>query len=139
MAEQTLPAGTGIVHGQPVFLRRALWLDAVVSGAFAVLGLVATGWLSDQFGLPEGLLRGASLLMVPWVAALVTVATRAAISSAAVNGIIAFNLLWVVASIGLLLSGAVSPTALGTGFVLVQAAGVLLFAALQYVGSRRER
>jgi hypothetical protein len=139
MAEQTLRVGDDAFRGSGGLLRRALWLDAIVSGAFGLLGLVATGWLSTRFGLPEGLLRGTAVVMVPWVVVLATLATRATIASAAVNLVIAFNLLWVVASAGLLLSGAVSPTTLGTLLVLVQAAGVALFAALQYAGSRRDR
>ncbi len=139
MAQQTLRVGEDAFGGSGGLLRRALWLDAIVSGAFGLLGLVATGWLSTRFGVPEGLLRGAAAVMVPWVALLVTLATRATIASAAVNLVITVNLLWAVASVGVLLSGAVSPTTLGTLFVLVQAAGVVLFAALQYVGSRRDR
>jgi hypothetical protein len=139
MAEQTFRAGDGAYEVGSMLLRRALWLDAVVSGAFGLVGLLATGWMSTRFGLPEELLRVASLLMLPWMALLGTLATRATIASTAVNSVIAINLVWAVASIGLLLSGAVSPTTLGTAFVLIQAAGVLLFAALQYAGSRRNQ
>lgn len=138
MTEQTLRAGDGSFGPASVLLRRSLWLDAVGSGGIGLLGLVATGWLSTWFDLPEGLLRGAALVMVPWVAVLVFMATWDAIPAAAVRGVIGFNLLWVAASIGLLLSGAVSPNGLGTAFVLVQAGAVLLFAVLQYAGTRRE-
>ena len=42
----------------------------------------------------------------------------------------------VVASVGLLLSGALSPSVMGIGFVLVQAVAVLVFAALEWRGLR---
>src|SRR5690606_31591145 len=109
------------------------------SGAFGLLGLLATGWLSTRFGLPEGLLRWASLLMLPWMVALGTTASRESISLVAVRAVIGVNLLWVAASLGLLLSGATSPTTLGAAFMLIQAAAVLLFAVLQYAGLRGER
>ena len=51
--------------------------------------------------------------------------------------IIAINALWVAASFGLLVSGAVTPTLLGYAFVIAQALAVALLAELQFVGFRR--
>ena len=55
----------------------------------------------------------------------------------AVWAIIAYNALWSIDSIVLLVSGYVSPTALGYAFVIFQAAVVAGFAGLQDVGLRK--
>lgn len=50
------------------------------------------------------------------------------------------NVLWVAASVLLLVSGVVNPTLLGEAVVLAQAAAVLLFAYLEYSGlTKHER
>jgi hypothetical protein len=54
-----------------------------------------------------------------------------------VHATIALNVLWVAASIGLLLSGWVAPTLLGYAFVIAQAVVVGAFAELQIIGLRR--
>ena len=89
------------------FLRRALALDALASGATALLVIVAAGFIDALLGLPVALLRGAGLLLVPYVAFVVFVATRPRIEPAAVWVIIACNALWALASFLLLLSGTI--------------------------------
>jgi hypothetical protein len=49
----------------------------------------------------------------------------------------AANVIWVVASILVLVSGAIAPTALGIAFVIFQAIVVAGFADLQFTGLRR--
>ncbi len=51
--------------------------------------------------------------------------------------IIGINALWVAASFGVLLSGAIAPNLLGYAFVIAQALTVALLAELQFVGFRR--
>ncbi|MGN9416223.1 hypothetical protein ACTMR4_15145, partial [Enterococcus faecium] len=51
--------------------------------------------------------------------------------------VVAGNAAWTLASIALLLSGAVSPNLLGTIVILAQAIATGVFAELQYVGLRR--
>jgi hypothetical protein len=51
--------------------------------------------------------------------------------------VIVTNALWAAASVVLLLSGWVAPTALGYAFVIAQAAVVAVFGELQYTGLRR--
>jgi hypothetical protein len=126
------------LSAQPfTFLRRALVLDAVASGATAVLLIAAAGLIDGWLGLPVALLRGAGLVLVPYVAFVVVVARRARIEPAAVWCIIACNVLWVVASLALLLSGELAPTGLGIAFVLAQAIVVAGLGELQYLGLRR--
>ncbi|MBO0763581.1 MAG: hypothetical protein J2P50_03165 [Hyphomicrobiaceae bacterium] len=119
------------------FLRRALLLDATASGATGLLLIAGAGLLEGLLGLPAAILRGAGLLLLPYVACVAFTGTRAALAPPAVRAIIAANLLWAAASVALLASGWVAPTALGYAFVIAQAAVVALLGELQYVGVRR--
>jgi hypothetical protein len=119
------------------FLRRALMLDAVASGAAGLLMIAGAGLLEGLLGLPAALLRGAGLVLVPYVAFVIWAGTRETVSRPAVGTIIAANALWAAASALLLVSGWVAPTALGYAFVIGQAVVVALLGELQYVGLRR--
>jgi hypothetical protein len=120
-----------------LFLRRALLLDAIASGATALLVIAAAGFIDVLLGLPVALLRGAGLLLVPYVAFVAFVATRPRIEPAAVWVSIACNVLWALASFLLLLSGKLAPTGLGIAFVVSQALVVALLGELQWMGLRR--
>lgn len=120
------------------FLRNALLVDAAATGATAALMIVGAGWLDGLLGLPVALMREAGLILVPFVAFVAWIGTRARVSRGAVSAIIAVNVLWVVASICLLISSWVAPTLLGYAFVIAQAAAVGLFAELQYIGLKRQ-
>ena len=122
-----------------VFLRRALLVDAAASGLTGALMLAGAGMLTDLLGLPAALLRGAGLVLVPYVAFVAIVAARARISAAAVWAVIACNAVWTVASVALVIDGFVTPTALGTVFVIGQAVAVAALGVLQYVALRRPR
>lgn len=120
------------------FLRNALLVDAAATGATAALMIVGAGWLDGLLGLPVALMREAGLILVPFVAFVARIGTRTQVSRGAVSAIIAVNVLWVVASICLLISSWVAPTLLGYAFVIAQAAAVGLFAELQYIGLKRQ-
>ena len=122
-----------------VFLRRALLVDAAASGLTGALMLAGAGMLTDLLGLPAALLRGAGLVLVPYVAFVAIVAARAHISTAAVWAVIACNAVWTVASVALVIDGFVTPTALGSVFVIGQAVAVAALGVLQYVALRRPR
>lgn len=118
-------------------LRQALLADAVISGAMGLLLLLGAGFLTGLLDLPVALLRYAGLLLLPFVAFVAYMATREPLDRTAVWCAILVNAFWVVASIGLLLSGWVAPNGLGIAFVIVQAVAVGIFAELQLVGLRR--
>jgi hypothetical protein len=120
------------------FLRRALQADAVMSGAAALLLLIGANVLEPLLGLPVSLLRYAGVLLVPFVLFVAFVAIRAEVSRPAVWAIIVANAAWTAASLLLLVSGLVTPAALGYLFVVVQAAAVAIFAELQLIGLRRQ-
>jgi len=119
-----------------VFLRRALVVDALASGLTGALMITGASALAPMLGLPTALLQGAGLVLVPYVTFVVVVAARAHISTPAVWAVIACNAAWTVASVALLVDF-VTPTALGTVFVIGQALAVAALGALQYVALRR--
>lgn len=117
------------------FLRRALLIDAGISGGFGILLAAGAGVLAGVLGLPVALLRWAGIVLVPFAAFLAYQAAQPRISEPAVYGVAGCNALWVAASIALLASA--DPTPLGFVFVLAQAAAVAAFAYLEYAGMRR--
>ncbi|WP_424134745.1 hypothetical protein [Roseomonas chloroacetimidivorans] len=113
------------------FLRRALLLDAVASGATGALMLLAAGPLAGHTHLPQELLRGAGAVLLPYAAFVAWLGLRAMPARGMVLAVVAINALWVVESVGILALGWVVPNLLGAGFVLAQALVVAIFAALQ--------
>ncbi|RDZ28245.1 hypothetical protein [Lysobacter silvisoli] len=120
-------------------LRRAVQLDAFATAAMAALLIATAAPLSQWLHLPQNLLLGAGLVLVPYVAFLGWLLRRERITPAQAWTVILINAAWVVDSAVLLLSGWVSPNALGTAFVIVQAVAVAAFAELQFFGLRRQR
>ncbi|MFT3941178.1 hypothetical protein [Rhodopseudomonas sp.] len=118
-------------------LRRALQADAVVSGAMALLLSLAAGTLSRLLALPQPLLLETGLFLIGYAALVGWLGTRCVLPRALVLIVIGGNALWTLASVALLLSGAVAPNAFGIAFVLIQATAVGIFAELQFIGLKR--
>ena len=118
-------------------LRRALWADAIASGATGLLLLAAAGPLSALLGPHTGFLRPVGLGFLPWAALLVWLATRDDIPRRIAWAVVALNLLYAVDSVLLLFTGWVELTTFGYVFVVVQALAVAGLAELQYFGLRR--
>ncbi len=119
------------------FLRNVLMLDALVSGAAAIILLGGAHMLSPLLEIPQSLLFWSGAALVPFVLMVLAVSRRQAVSRGMLLEIIAINAAWVIASFGLLVSGFIAPNLLGIAFVSAQAIAVALFAELQYVGLRR--
>lgn len=125
-------------HARPsALLRWALILDAVASGAMGLLLLAAAGVLAAYLGLPGALLQAAGAILLPWTVLVAFLATRDRLRPPLLWTVVALNALWVAASLLLLVSGWVAPTALGLVFVLAQAAAVAVLTEAQFVGLRR--
>lgn len=120
-----------------LFLRRALLADAVVSGAMALLLTFGAGVLTALLNMPEALLRESGLFLIAYAAFVGFLGSRAAMPKVLVLLVIVGNTLWTLASIALLMSGAVSPNLLGVAFVVMQAIVVGMFAELQFIGLRK--
>ncbi len=115
----------------PISARSALALDAAASLAVGLLLVAAAGPLASLLALPEMLLRLCGVFFLPWAALLGWLAARPAPSRRAVAWIAGLNAVWALDSVLLLLTDWVAPNALGTSFILAQAAAVGIFAALQ--------
>ena len=130
------PALTSIPRDRGL-LRWALKLDVAVTGANGVAYLVAAGALDGVLGIPAWFLRAVGAFLLVFAAAVLLVATREQLSRPAVLAVIAANVLWAVDSVALVAAGTFDPTTAGVVWTLLQAAVVVLFAALQLLGRRR--
>ena len=117
-------------------LRQALLADAVTTAACAALLIGGAGILDDLLGLPAGLLRGAGLVLVPFVALVSWLGTRQRLPRMMILAVIGLNILWVIDSVLLLVGGWAAPTAAGLAFVIAQAVAVAMYAELQIIGLR---
>lgn len=118
-------------------LRWVLLADAATCVATGLLLALGSGVIEQFLGLPAVLARYAGVSLLPFAAFVAYLATRVSLSPPAIWAAIVLNVLWTVDSILLLLSGWVEPTELGSAFVMFQALGVAIFAALEYVGLRK--
>jgi hypothetical protein len=119
------------------FLRRALLADAIFSGLSAVVMTLDAGALAGFLNLPEALLPETGLFLIVYTMLVGWLGTRPSVPKALVMIVVAGNAAWTLASLVLLLSGAVSPNLLGEIVVVAQAIATGLFAELQYIGLRR--
>lgn len=125
-----------MIHSS-LFLRRALLADATFSGV-AALGLsFGAGEFAALFSLPEALLHESGLFLIAYTALVAWLGSRTAAPRALVIVVVIGNAAWTIASIGLLLSGAVTPNLAGEAVVVAQAIATGMFAELQYVGLRK--
>ena len=92
-------------------LRRAFVLDALASGGTGVLTAAGARILAGFCNLPESLLIYSGLSLLPFAAIVGLLARRDALPPAIVWAVIAYNALWSIDSIVLLLSGWVAPNA----------------------------
>jgi hypothetical protein len=133
----TITGATIMILSPSPFLRQALLADAVTTALCGSLMLLGANPLSGMLGLPEALLRVGGAALLPFAVLVAYLSLRPNLSRLAVWGIVLVNVLWAADSILLLLSGGVTPNAAGYVFVLAQAAVVLLYAELQFIGLRR--
>jgi len=118
-------------------LRKVLLADAVVSGATGLLLLLGAGMLTALLGVPEDFMRYTGLSLLPFAALIGYLARREHLPRPVVWAVVAYNALWAVDSVLILVTGWIAPSALGYAFIVAQAAVVALFAQLQYFGLRR--
>jgi len=126
-----------MIDRRVLFLRRVLAIDAIISGAFAMTLLIAASPLAQRFGLPAPLLSNVGLILLPWVAWNAWLARQTDPPRTQIWAVIGINILWIIDSALLLLSGWVQPTVHGIAFIIAQAIAVGVVAELQFIGVRR--
>jgi hypothetical protein len=119
------------------FLKHALIADAIVSGGVAVLQLAAAPVLSPMLSLPRVTLVDTGVFLVAYTALLMVLATRSRVRIWLISAVVVGNVLWAIGCGGLLLTGTLSPNALGVAYVLLQVIAVLGFAGWEYAGLMR--
>ena len=119
------------------FLRHVLLADTIFSGAGAVSFTLGAAILANLTELPETLSRETGLVLILYTALVGWLAMRSAMPRAWIVLVIVINGSWTIASIALLLSGAIHPNLLGEIVVVLQAAATGVLAELQYLGLRR--
>lgn len=101
------------------------------------MSLAGASALRDELGAPVALLAPVGVILVAWAAVLWVISTRPQVSKAAAWVVILFNLAWTVDSAVLLAAGWFPLTAVGTAFVLAQAAAVAIIAAAQFYALKK--
>ena len=118
-------------------LRRVLLLDAAISGATGILMVAGATAFDALFGVPAPLVRYSGLVLLLFAALVLYFARSEGLSSGRVWTVILMNAAWVAASVLVLVSGWIDPTALGMAFVILQALAVAALAEVQYTAMRR--
>jgi hypothetical protein len=116
--------------------RHALLADAVVSGGAGLLQVAGGAAVVSLFGLPQALVLGSGLFMLAYAAALVVLTRASVLRRLWVAVIVVGNFAWADACVALWAFDVISPTPLGTAWLLVQAAGVTALAVWQGIGWR---
>ncbi len=112
------------------FLRNVITLDAIAGAAMATAFTLGGGLIANLSGLPQALLFWAGAALIPYVALLVWLRGHQTTSRLMMVDLVIINAVWVAVSIGLLVSGAIAPNALGIAFDLIQAAAVGAFGVI---------
>lgn len=118
------------------FLKLVLTADALSCLGMGALLTAAAAPLSGLFGLSHDVVFGAGAVLLPIGLFILVIATRRNVTPLFIYTIIAGNVLWVADSL-ILAGSAPTITAIGTAFVLVQAAAVTVLTVLETVGLAR--
>lgn len=121
-------------------LHRALQVDALFSGACGVICVLAAAPLTTLTGCgPAGVFQGLGIFLLTWAGTLFYGTTRPPVPTRLGWIVVAGNSLWVLASIGLLLTGRLPLTTAGLWLMVAQAVIVTGVADAQLVGLWRLR
>jgi hypothetical protein len=119
-------------------LRKILFVDAATCAAMGGLLTLAAEPVWQLTQIPPMLLFYAGLSLFPIGAFMAIVAMGSPVGPGATRLIIAGNVLWIAASLGLLLSGWIAPNGLGAAFILAQAIAVGVLTTLEHWALREE-
>jgi hypothetical protein len=134
MTAITVPATTA----RDSFLRFALRLDAVITGAMGIVAAAITPQLSSLSGLSTGTEYALSAFFIVYGLTVFGLSLLPSVRRAGVAVIVA-NLLYTAAAVIVVLAGVWPLTTTGVMFTLGSGVYTLVMADLQYFGLRRMR
>ncbi|MFQ6329585.1 hypothetical protein ACLMAL_26090 [Nocardia sp. CWNU-33] len=123
----------------PKLLRTSLRLDAVITGVNGVAYLALSGPLETLLGLDTRIGIPIGIFLTLYGIAVALISTPATINTGLVRTVITGNAAWAVISLAALIEGALEVNTIGGVWTVMQAATVGGFAALQYLGLRRNK
>ena len=118
-------------------LRLALRIDALVTGLNGVAYLAAAPLLDDLLGLSAVLMRAVGAFLLVFAGVVWLIGARPRVSTRATEAVVGLNLLWAAGSLVAVVTDRFTPTTLGAVWLVLQAAVVAGFAALQLAGLHR--
>jgi hypothetical protein len=127
------------ISAHPNFLRRVLWLDAILGAATVPSHLLNTSFMSNLLGLSESVLVWSGWLLVTFAAFIMLIVSRKVISHSLVKVLIAGNLLWITGCIELLFIGKGTLTTLGIAYIGIQIVSVGLLSSMEWQGLRKDQ
>jgi len=113
-------------------LRRLLWVDAATCAMMSPVLIVGAGTIAQLTRIPEVLLLAAGIALLPIAVFMAWTWARRPVPVFGAALVIIGNMLWVLGSFLLVFLPWISPNALGSAFIAVQAAIVLLLALLEW-------
>ncbi len=119
------------------WLQWALAADALLGLLIAVAHLGGGHALAQVLALPPALLSGTGLFLLAWGALLAWLARQPQPVAGWIVAVVDANLLWGLASLGLLLTDTLAANAWGNAYLVINAVSTLAFATLQWLGLRR--
>ncbi|MEO3870239.1 hypothetical protein ABGB18_15605 [Nonomuraea sp. B12E4] len=128
-----------IITDRTKSLRLVLATDAVVTAANGLVYLALATPVSELLGPGAGPLRAIGAGLLVYGAAVGLLARRRPIPPSLTWAIIALNILWPLAGLITLVTGALDLTTAGTLWTIVQALVVAAFAELQFIALRKTR
>ena len=135
--QRSEPSATTGAPAHENFSRVVLKLDAVVTSFNGIAYLALAAWLKTFLGVETAVLYPVGAFLFVFGVGVFVVGTRETLNRNAIAAIAAANFLWAVLSIGVLISGVLSPTGVGAVWIALQALVVAVFAGLQDVGIKR--
>ena len=111
--------------------RNIVLFDAAACAAMGLALVLAASPLASWTLIPEGILFYAGLALLPTAAFMAAVARGAIHKTVGAAAVIGGNVVWVVASVALMIGDWIAPNGLGLAFIGVQAAAVAVLAALE--------
>jgi hypothetical protein len=120
-------------------LRAVLAVDAAVCGLSGAGLALDAGLVAGPVGLPATVLQPLGEGLIAYALLLAWLASRPSLPRAVVWTLVGLNVAWAIESALLPMLGWARPDGVGLTLLLVQAAGALLVANLQFLALRRAR